>query len=331
MSKESDSVAHRWASQQKDYGKSGNIHFQSGVIYSYGWWPMAKWHYGLDGTPYIIMAVWTYSRGTSKHMGAVRGAIPNDVKVYYSNEVETQYYSYKRSPVLSPKAVIKTMLEDMAKSYEEFFNKRSYVSGRSVLPEDRMRYSTHAHSRAKEFCKLTGLAWDEDFDKYLISQSEADLMNRMIASVIEAREERERVQREYDLLVESELRIAMSKYLIDPMEAAKRWMRGEYTRDDSYYDLPDDDPYRRLTNTKRIYQGMETAMRIEDDRVVTSRNADVPVREAKILWERMKAGKPVHGEKVGYYTVTSWNGELVIGCHHIKREVVDYFVELYNW
>lgn len=331
MSKLNDACAHKWASRQKKSGKGQNMHFEGDTIYSYGWWPMAKWHEAVDGTPYVIMAEKAYSGYTARHMGSVRKALPNDVRVFYSNEYDVSYYSSRRTPSLTPISALRTMLLEATNYYNDFFNKKTYMSHRSYNPDIRREASARLHRKAALLCEMAGLPWDENFDKYLISQSETDMMNRILAPMMDARMERERIKAEKELVIENALHAAMSKYLVDPIEAAKRWMRGEYKRDDHYVELPDDDEYVVLTRKKRIYQEMETAMRIVGDNVVTNHNAYVPVREAKILWERMKAGKPVHGERVGLYTVTGWNGELVIGCHHIPREIVEYFVELYNW
>jgi len=80
--------------------------------------------------------------------------------------------------------------------------------------------------------------------------------------------------------------------------------------------------------------GMEfsqTRLRIKNDSVETSRQAYVPLKEAKLLWNFIKEGRDIKGHKIGGYTVISMNGVLKIGCHEIKREELDRFVEKYNW
>jgi hypothetical protein len=182
---------------------------------------------------------------------------------------------------------------------------------------------------------LDDLPWNEDADKYLISDHEVRVMEVMLMPyrerINERMAERERKQR----LIDAAFVEAQRKYLVDPVEYSKMWMRGEVKLSHmyvaGYIDLPDDDEYRILTGNDSIRQSMTTAMRIEGDEVVTNRHASVPVSSARRLWNIMKTGRPVHGVEVGLYTVRSWNGELVIGCHHIPREIVEYFVELYNW
>ena len=72
-------------------------------------------------------------------------------------------------------------------------------------------------------------------------------------------------------------------------------------------------------------------LRIKGDYVETSKGAEVPIREAKILLERIRGGKDVKGFKIGHFTVISLNGVLKVGCHEIPREEIDDFCKRYNW
>ena len=54
--------------------------------------------------------------------------------------------------------------------------------------------------------------------------------------------------------------------------------------------------------------------------VETSQNVKVERSEAKALFEAIKRGLPVHGQKIGYYTVKGYsNNVLTVGCHKIKK------------
>lgn len=65
-------------------------------------------------------------------------------------------------------------------------------------------------------------------------------------------------------------------------------------------------------------------LRVENDTVETSLGASVPLREAKILYKRIKSGRPVHGITIGRFTVVSYmNGILKIGCHVIEQSEID--------
>jgi hypothetical protein len=69
----------------------------------------------------------------------------------------------------------------------------------------------------------------------------------------------------------------------------------------------------------------------KEDTIETSERATVSAREARILYERIKAGKDIKGFKVGYYTVISINGDLKIGCHAIPRSEVDRLANILGW
>ena len=72
-------------------------------------------------------------------------------------------------------------------------------------------------------------------------------------------------------------------------------------------------------------------LRIEGNEVVTTGGARVPVKEAKILLARIRAGKDIKGFKIGFYTVISINGTLKIGCHEFEKSEIDTFTKFYNW
>lgn len=70
---------------------------------------------------------------------------------------------------------------------------------------------------------------------------------------------------------------------------------------------------------------------IQGEIVKTSRGANVPVKEGKILFDRIQKGKDIKGFEIGYYTVISINGTLKIGCHEITRHEIERFTKFYNW
>lgn len=64
-------VCQVWAKQNQQTGRAGNISFDEDTIYSYGWWPMAKFI-----EPNIVLfRDESYSISTSSHQHYVRSAI----------------------------------------------------------------------------------------------------------------------------------------------------------------------------------------------------------------------------------------------------------------
>ena len=74
-----------------------------------------------------------------------------------------------------------------------------------------------------------------------------------------------------------------------------------------------------------------TYIRVKGDKVETNMGASVPINEAKTLLHMIQNNKPIHGFKIGFYTVIGINGTLKIGCHEITREEIERFTTFYKW
>lgn len=74
-----------------------------------------------------------------------------------------------------------------------------------------------------------------------------------------------------------------------------------------------------------------TRLRLNGDDIETSQHARAPQKDCRVLYKAIKAGKPVHGLKVGMYTVNGCNGDLTIGCHIIPRHEVDRLAVSLGW
>jgi hypothetical protein len=74
------------------------------------------------------------------------------------------------------------------------------------------------------------------------------------------------------------------------------------------------------SNYLNSYRVIEAYVRISKDgeSIETSKGVKVPVREAKILYNKILKGEDIKGFKIDYYTVISLNGTLKIGCHSIN-------------
>lgn len=77
----STEVFHFWANKIQSYGRCGNVFFENGIIYSYGYhFPIAK---HVEGKNAILMTTRGYSNTTAKHISKVRQSIPSYVSVTY--------------------------------------------------------------------------------------------------------------------------------------------------------------------------------------------------------------------------------------------------------
>jgi len=77
--------AHIWASQSQAQGRAGNVFFEDGVIYSYGYhFPIARFapEYG----NIVLFTSRGYSSSTGKHKRLVDAAIPGNYQIIYCDD-----------------------------------------------------------------------------------------------------------------------------------------------------------------------------------------------------------------------------------------------------
>lgn len=88
-----------------------------------------------------------------------------------------------------------------------------------------------------------------------------------------------------------------------------------------------------LTGEKQSIGGLsEVFLRVNGENVETTLGAKVPIIEANLLYKAIKTDKPVHGIKIGYYTVNGYNnGVLAIGCHKLKDTEINRFAKVMGW
>lgn len=78
-------AAHIWASQSQNEGRAGNIFFEDGVIYSYGYhFPVAR--FAPEFGNIVLFTNKGYSSSTGKHKSLIRGAIPRNYEVIYCDD-----------------------------------------------------------------------------------------------------------------------------------------------------------------------------------------------------------------------------------------------------
>lgn len=110
----------------------------------------------------------------------------------------------------------------------------------------------------------------------------------------------------------------------EELEAPKRAEREKRDAERrAAYELEKVELIAKFRNGESVYIDSDTELlQVKDDTVRTSRGAEVPLREATMLYKAIESGKPVIGAKVGHFTVESIedieNDKIVkIGCHKI--------------
>lgn len=98
-----------------------------------------------------------------------------------------------------------------------------------------------------------------------------------------------------------------------------------------WIDNASNDTFAR-TKTGNIHFS-EILIRLTEDgkEIQSSSGAYAPLKACRVLYKAIKASKPVHGIKIGNYTVTGLNGSLRIGCHEISRKEVDRLAKVLSW
>jgi hypothetical protein len=294
-------VCHVWASQSQDSGRAGNITFSGGTIFSYGWWPMAQFVDTKEGKM-VLVRDWPYSSSTAKHLHYVHSALSSDFTIFWVND-PGKYGSIPHVDNLTK------YLRQIKEAYEKFpraiRNKEYILNGQKDTITTMHRYIALFDLTVPDYSQ-----WVLDTEK-----------NRGIVKLQEARNaELERLREE------------KRKHMIDNAaeELAKlerEWIAGRTNKTGLNLD-----PTRRRWDVIPFSQiRLRVKPEVDSETVQTSMGAYVSLREAKILYDRIQAGKDIKGFKIGHYTVIGINGALKIGCHEITREEIDRFAQSQGW
>ena len=277
-------VCHVWASQSQETGSAGNITFDKDTIYSYGYWPMARF---IPNKNIVLIRNWPYSNSTAKHLNHVRRSIPD----YYE-----KIYVYNPASGFSNEN-IKDMVSKIKESFEKFQTAQKY---KKYYRDNEQS----VRSELQKYCKLFKCEYPaKEIKKYSLNTEQANLQ-------IEKQQER---LDKLEAIREEKYQARLKE--IEPIrqKALNAWLNGESNVVSDYDKILKQ--YIYISDTCRL--------RIKDNNVETTMRAKVSIREAKILWHRIKSGKDIKGHKIDYYTVISYNGELKIGCHNIEKSEVN--------
>jgi hypothetical protein len=265
-------LAHVWAQQSQQSGKSSGMFFEGTKIYSYGY------HYILAeflSPSLVVVNTNRYSATTSsKHMPAVRRAIPHNVQQLHVDLQRSEFQHVSNWQSLLEKAAKATknsayLLNELNSEINDF--KRYFLA----LNAD--RYVSE---------QLQSWFTRQETGEFTIDNASMSA----IKTQIKEREAKEIEKRKEDI---------------------QAWLNGEN---------------KHLNRLSEIY------LRAKGDEVETTLGAVVPVQEAKLLFMAIRSDRPVHGIKIGYYTVNGYtNGVLTIGCHKLKDKEINRFAAAQGW
>ena len=125
---------HVWASRSQETGTANNVHFENDTIFSFGWWPMARF---LPDKNIVLFRNWSYSSYTGRHLNLTRQAIPDFYEIIYVYN-PGEHTAHEN---------INDYVKNIKESFEKFQTAKKY-KGRYQETEQRNR------QELKRYCKL---------------------------------------------------------------------------------------------------------------------------------------------------------------------------------
>lgn len=300
------SCAHVWAAQSQAEGRAGNVFFDGPTIYSYGrHFPIASFQRGI-----VLYNCDGYSNSTAKHKLTVASAL-------YGLGVKRIDVSKRFVTGDDPKGC----LEDFGARREVLLLKaagarsrtESYLAEADMIESQARDYAQAFKLRAPKFKPFER----ERFAAMIAKQ-------RAAAKLDNERRTAEYAEREKRYRERAAKREAQYPIVLDAWRRRELLPREEYSTIDCYSDKP-------------------TELRLSKDgaSVETSRGADVPIRDAKLLWTLIHATRlnrqPITDTAqfgdVGAFRLREIDadGNATIGCHTLTYVVTRAFAESQGW
>lgn len=290
-------LCHVWASQSQSTGKGNSLSFEGTKLLSFNWYTIGMF----INNDTVLIRKGTYSSSTSKHQSYMNRAIGSHIK-----QITVEYLpDYNYTGLTS--FIHGKNINSFVKGINNFLP--SFNAARTNKEYIYRNYLNNCESLIK-YCNLFELTIPE------LPVIDVNYIESEISKVETKRKEKEEKELQfYNFLKENSTQALQ--------ELKTKWLNDE-TNDTAIY--------HSAKNKQRIYFPIEeTLLRLKGDSVQTSHGANVPLRESKILYDMIQAGKDIKGFRIGNYTVIGINGVLTIGCHKIERTEIERFARLMNW
>lgn len=287
-------VAHIWAQQTQEQGRSNNgqFYFKGPTIYSYrDSWPLAHFH----ESGLILINTQRVSNTTSRHESYVRGALAyDDSRIVYIDSVrimERLLEKYTGSDII-------------ANEITELFKIK--VDSALVSASKRKKESTRANDinealNALHTCEKLCKALKQSFPLHDLQEKLKGDSAGIIAAHKKEREELERVRK----------------------EAAKTG------HDEELQKFRNGEPYN---SNKLLKYTQDKYMRIKGESIETSGGAEFPIAHAlkafKLICAIKERGESYRPDKtihLGHFKIDmiNKNGDVKAGCHYVKWSEIE--------
>lgn len=301
-------VAHAWANKTGKHRSGSNFYYDGDTIYSYGGhFPIAR---HVDGV--VLFTTESYSNSTAKHINHASLACRHLTRFNVIDVTAARTVSSKEGRHSGHRWNVKDYLKRIDEQYASASRSIKHAAWKYNYADDLVR---ELKAYAKHF-KL-GRTYVE---KHIPSAEE----RQKVMARCNANNEREReLYRE-----QTEKRRAKQAFLDEAnREQMERWTRRE-------------SGVRRVYTAKVYLRASED--KLDGKRIVeTSRGADVPYDDAKLLYHFASArrgrgddwqGRGLQARRVGDFSLNEINGDGIrVGCHKIGWEEIDRLAEVEGW
>lgn len=301
-------LAHVWAQQTKERGQGSNFSFSGPSIYSYST-EIARF---IDG---IVVMIDDYPTVTTKqHLSCVRQAITH----LESYTVNCRMRDLPNTWEETAPIVYKFLLDKLENKIESLKTQRSRIAWSineisleaNHILQFREKYISLVGNLLpyKNFTFVNIARLDSKYNSNHDNQStrvalfdhfQIDVSKKLKSEEINEKKKQEKREKEYQLS------------LLQESEALEKWKNGE--------------------NVYRFFSA--TALRVKEDKIETSKGAQVPLNDAKNLYSLIKQKSSlITCARVGEFTVKEITEEnLIVGCHRIPLIEVHRVAKLLNW
>jgi hypothetical protein len=281
-------LAHVWAQQTQASGKASRMFFENTRdIYSYGYHYLAARIHTVKGKQVALVRSDAYSTSTAKHLSEIRSAL-HGLMPYFCAE-----------DVTDPRKAVK-QLDREARERIGLALKRIKIETPADIKSEMQRI--HEEFKvANKLRKLLGMAEKQP------KRSDLDKVEKHLKFRLKRFKELNTPEQVERRAKQRAAREAAKQAALETQlaETIREFRKGNLSRSYQLGQLPYD------------------ILRVDNNDLVTSRGAVVPLREAKIVYCRLANGKDIRGLKVGEFTClgvsTLPNGDkaIKIGCHNV--------------
>jgi len=282
---------HRWAQQEQHEGYSSNVYFEGTRVYSYGrHYLLGEFVKNKRGTLGVIIDDRGYSNTTSKHISIAWSAV---------SHIPFRFSRPDTDPVS-----VKNFLESQMEKLRNARKPELYVSAANAKFERYVAWCEwwgHPYKSKegyKEAKKMIDVINSGESDRYLA-------MGAKRAAAAKRKDEKAYAERQKKVADDF-------TYTLYP-----EWLKKWEAHEPGYYSRP---------SAPSILDGLvreHLRISLDGKHVETTLGLKVSSVEAAIMYQRIKAGENVVGQKIDGYTIISKNGTLKVGCHIFEMSHVN--------